>query len=184
MSSLPSDFSSITPPNINVRVSPRAKRMGLRVDSKKGGFILTLPPKAMASDINRFLKDAAPWMAKQDATAKQNCIFEPGFLVPFQGYETELVHLEQSGPRSVIFINGEIQVRGPLKKFHDQVLMFLKHQAQGVFLEICIELAAQLPRKLLKKPIPLQKISIKDTKTRWGSCSSSGTISLCWRLIL
>ncbi|MEJ5257321.1 MAG: SprT family zinc-dependent metalloprotease [Fervidobacterium sp.] len=32
--------------------------------------------------------------------------------------------------------------------------------------------------------VTYKKVTVKDTKTRWGSCSTKGTISLNWRLIM
>ncbi len=178
-----------SPLHVRIKISSRAKRLGLRVDSKEGGFLLNVPQlifqrRDFQKNIDRFLLDAQPWMAKQNSTARQCIVLKPDLKIPFQGRETKLVQLKQIGPCSTVHIGDEIQVSGPKHFFHQQLVAFFRKKSGSVFKDTCINFANKLPKTVLKKPILFQRFSIKDTKSRWGSCSSRGSISLSWRLIL
>jgi predicted metal-dependent hydrolase len=54
---------------------------------------------------------------------------------------------------------------------------FLRHEARR-------ELSARAGEKAQRIARRPGRISIRDTQSRWGSCSSDGDISFSWRLIL
>ena len=54
---------------------------------------------------------------------------------------------------------------------------WLKAQARGELEKILKEQAARMR-------VSPKKLTIRDQRTRWGSCSTRGTISLSWRLIM
>ena len=45
-------------------------------------------------------------------------------------------------------------------------------------------LKKQVPLYAQKLDVSIKHISLRDTSSRWGSCSSSGTLSFCWRIAL
>jgi predicted metal-dependent hydrolase len=50
-------------------------------------------------------------------------------------------------------------------------------EARAAIAPLARAMAAQLGRKVTR-------ISVRDTTSRWGSCSRGGALSFCWRLIL
>ncbi|MBR1598698.1 MAG: M48 family metallopeptidase [Lachnospiraceae bacterium] len=61
--------------------------------------------------------------------------------------------------------------------YSDEEIRRLREKARGVLTE-----KTDYYKKLLN--VDYQRIRIGDQKTRWGSCSSKGTISYSWRLVL
>ena len=70
-----------------------------------------------------------------------------------------------------------IVVHGPEERINMMVTIFLKRHAKSVFTKYCEKYAFMTGKQV-------NKVTIRDTKSRWGSCSEEGNISLCWRLLL
>lgn len=73
--------------------------------------------------------------------------------------------------------NGTILVAGQPEHLARRLADWLKVEAKRVLAPVLREKAARLG-------VALGKITVRDTRTLWGSCSAAGDVSLCWRLIL
>ena len=72
---------------------------------------------------------------------------------------------------------SEIAVPGALERVGARLLGHLKQIARARLAEACDDYAERLGK-------PYAKISIRDTRSRWGSCTSAGTLMFSWRLIM
>ncbi len=167
---------------IDYRYNPRAKRLILRLDDKNQRFVLTIPPRVTQSQIDEFLATSQTWMIKQKATMVDHQTLTPGQTISVLGKVMTMRHDPVFTVRSVNIKNDEIWVYGPKASFAQQCESFLKKHAQETFNEWCEDIVANLPRSFWRKP-RITSLVVKDTKSRWGSCSSQGAISLSWRLI-
>ena len=59
----------------------------------------------------------------------------------------------------------------------DRLMSWMKKRAHAFFVDRAQEYASQLG-------LGFKRVSVRDTSSRWGSCSSKGTLSFSWRLIL
>ena len=73
--------------------------------------------------------------------------------------------------------DASIVVYGPQERINMMTTIFLKRHAKEVLTKFCKQYAGIIGKKV-------NKVTIRDTKSRWGSCSQEANISLCWRLLL
>ncbi|MEJ2016123.1 MAG: M48 family metallopeptidase [Limibacillus sp.] len=64
-----------------------------------------------------------------------------------------------------------------LKRLPRRVADYLKAEAKSELVWRAREMAARLERKVTR-------VTVRDTRSRWGSCSHQGALSFSWRLIL
>jgi hypothetical protein len=161
---------------LTLKVSARAKMMRLRVDPRTGNVLLTVPRRASKRKALEWAAGQSAWIEAAVAHVPQAVAIEPGSVVPLHG-RPHLVDWRADRPRRVEATEGRIVVGGPAEGVEARVLRWLKAQARDVLEEETRALAARAER-------PVSRVSVADTVSRWGSCSSAGAISYSWRLIL
>lgn len=161
---------------LTIRRHPRARRMKLRLDPATGGAVLTLPPGVAEAAGLRFVKQHEDWLARHRAALPSAVGFAPGAQIPLFGDD----HLIDHRP-GLIGIHRHAEERviaagGPLENFGKRLEDWLKGQARRS-LTRRVEHFADRTGKTVKR------MRVNDPRSRWGSCSSSGTVSLSWRLV-
>ncbi|MEL6946202.1 MAG: SprT family zinc-dependent metalloprotease [Pseudomonadota bacterium] len=170
---------------VDVRIveNPRASRLTLRLvpaSKRSESLKVTVPPGVPDGEVDRFLQKNRNWAAARLARLPDVTRIADGVIIPLRGVPHRIVH---SGlGRGVVSIGMEedgkvIRVFGDPKFLPRKVADFLKRQARQDLVKAVDHYAKALA------VIPTS-ITLRDTTSRWGSCSSSGALNFSWRIIL
>jgi len=164
--------------------SLRAKR--LRVTVKEGQVTVTLPKGVHMSEAERLLQQHGAWLLKHlDAPARRKKPVPtlPLDVVLLRGEATHIQVVEEPGRLARMRVEekaGRLLVRVPAGTREPPrrlVVPWLKAQARS-------SLEAAVRRQAARMGVSYKSISIRDQRTRWGSCSSQGSLSFNWRLVM
>ncbi len=161
---------------IAVRRSARARRLSLRLAPDGDGLVVVLPARATLADALAFAQKHGDWVRSRLAALPPRQPFAPGQMVPLLGAPHVLVHRPEAR-RGVWIENGGIHVSGHPDHLPRRVGDFLKAEARSRIAPRAQAMAARLDRKVAR-------ITVKDTRSRWGSCSSAGALAFSWRLVM
>lgn len=160
---------------VAVKRSALARRISLRIDPARGA-VLMLPIKARLAEGERFLLAHRVWLAERLARLPGPVALADGATVPLLGVPHPVRHVP--GARRGVWVeDGEILVSGLPEHVGRRTADFLKTEAKRLIAPRAQDMAARLGRKT-------GRITVKDTKSRWGSCSSTGDLAFSWRLVL
>ena len=160
---------------VRVRVSLRARRMALRVDTKAGDVVLTWPRGTSEDLARRFIEENRRWIESRRRKIPPPQSFADGEKISIYGAECAIVR--KTG-RGVTRLEGkELAVHGSPEHLSRRVRNFLKETAR----QVLEDSAAQKLERIGRLP---SAIRVVDPKTRWGSCSPDGQLMFSWRLIL
>lgn len=161
---------------VRINRTSRARRILLRADTVRREIRVTVPshvPTAVAMD---FVVRKKQWIAARLQSAPDAVPLIPWAEIAVEG-ETCRISWQNGRTRRVELAGDELRVGGPEDMVARRVLAWLKGHARKVFLEdlehYCARAGENVPR-----------LSLGDPRSRWGSCSTRGTISLSWRLIM
>jgi predicted metal-dependent hydrolase len=166
---------------IVLRRSPQARRYTLRLKTATREAVLTMPMRGSMATARDFAERHGGWLATRYAKLPELVDFGHGAHVPLRGEPHRIEHRPDA--RGTVWtetgLAGEkcIAVAGDVGFLARRVRDFLKREARKD-----IELAAR--RHALSLGVKLKRIAIKDTKSRWGSCASDGSLSFSWRMIM
>lgn len=163
-------------PPIAIRVSRsgRAKRYGLRVSRLDGRVTLTVPRGGSERAALAFLRDHEAWLRAQ---LSAQIVPEPvtlGSRIPVEG---RLAHVVPTDARRGGLAGDLIEVPARAPAPGAYVAGLLKAEARVRLTAASEAYAAQVGRRV-------SGVSLKDTRSRWGSCSSAGRLMYSWRLIM
>ena len=159
---------------IVLRRSARSRRISLRVSQLDGRVTLTLPSGVPEADALAFAREKETWIRDHLSKRGVDVVVAPGCELPLGGRTHQVV---LGTGRVVEITDGMIAVPGKAERVGPSLLGHLKQLARDRLASACDHYSARLGR-------PYNRISIRDTRSRWGSCSSQGTLMFSWRLIM
>lgn len=136
---------------------------------------MTLPPGVPASEIRRFLLRQQDWLAAACSRQPVQIQVEEGCLIPVDGRPVAIV--AEIGPRRPPVLEGDQLIVSGEGSLAPRVQAWLKDHAWMSMVPAVHEFAESLGK-------PVDSVRLKDTRSRWGSCSSAGRINLSWRLAM
>ena len=163
---------------VKMKRSARARRISLRLDNKNRHFVLTIPRGCSIRKASQFARNHEDWMLEKLEELPEQELFEHGAVFPILGYNRtiEIYYNKNLRTTDIILKQNRLTVYSNQEDPTSRIERYLKKLAKDTMTEMAHEKAALINKKI-------NKISVRDTKTRWGSCSSQDNISLSWRLI-
>ena len=162
---------------VRLEVNPRARRLILRLDEKTREAVAVAPRAKDIPAAAAFASERVEWIAGQLARMPETMPFEPGAIIPLRGEPCRL-SLDGPGRRARLEVNGEVVLHAPgaPETFEARITRYLKAAAKS-------DLADAVERHCETLGVQARRLSVKDTRSRWGSCSSDRVLSFSWRLI-
>ncbi|WP_235962959.1 M48 family metallopeptidase [Ruegeria haliotis] len=162
-----------TPPvPLTLRKSAQARRISLRISQLDGRVTLTYPHGVPESEALNFARTKEEWIRQHLQGQPDLAEVQLGQIIPIEGVERRIV---AASGRRVLLQSDAIAV--PTGSETRRLARFLKELARDRLTEACDDYAAILGR-------PYSSLTLRDTRSRWGSCSSHGGLMFSWRLIL
>jgi len=168
-----------------VRKVHAARRFTLRVRAATGDVVLSIPARSRTEEALPFVERNAAWIGARLRRLPEPVPFRDGASIPLRGVEHRIVHAPHARgtvwaehpPAPSPVTPPSLFVAGGQAHIERRISDFLKKEART-------DLTQAVRTHAGKLGLTPAKILLRDTISRWGSCSSSGALSFSWRLVL
>jgi predicted metal-dependent hydrolase len=162
------------PVALTLRRSARARRISLRVSGLDGRVTLTLPRGVAEDEALAFARDKAGWLRRQLGKRPEEVPVAVGADIPVEG---RMLALAPGRGRAIRQAGDTLLVPGPEETVATRLRAWLKTRARE-------RLAAASDRHAAALGRPYARLTLRDTRSRWGSCSAAGGLMYSWRLVM
>lgn len=162
------------PVEVVLRRSAQARRLSLRISRLDGRATLTLPMRVGDREGMAFLRERESWLRGHLAQMTPEVQARLGAAVPFRGADLPLV---AGNVKRAVLRDGVLVLPDQPDMAGTRVAAFLKLRARDALAGASDRYAAALGK-------PYGRMTLRDTRSRWGSCSSAGDLMYSWRLVM
>ena len=162
------------PVELTLRRSSRARRFSLRVSQLDGKVTLSMPARAREAEALAFARDKAQWLRQALQLTERPERLAPGQVLPFEGRPLTVT---EADIRAVQVVGDDLLVPAGAADIGVKVRAFLKLAARQRLQTASAAYAERLDR-------PFARLTLRDTRSRWGSCTADGSLMYSWRLIM
>lgn len=163
---------------VRLEVNPKARRLIVRLDERRREAVAVAPSPRQIEAAAAFAAERVDWISSRLQHLPEIIRFEHGAIFNYRGEpcvistegEGRLAKLIQGTPRT-------LSVPGDPDTVAMRVVRYLKKQARA-------DLTRAVNRHCETLGVTHQSLSIKDTRSRWGSCTFDGQLSFSWRLVM
>jgi predicted metal-dependent hydrolase len=159
---------------VGIRRSARLRNMSLRVSGLDGRITLSVPHGVGRQHALAFLHEKESWLRTALARAPRRQLVAPGESIPVDGTARRTI---TTTGRAVRLEGAQILVPGDAGCAGARVAAFLKTRARDRLVPMAEHHASRLDRKITG-------VSLRDTRSRWGSCTAQGRLMFSWRLAM
>ena len=153
---------------VRVVKNARAKRILLK-QNIKGEIILTCPRLCPQIVALKFAQKQKAWIAAHMKYSPQVVVFKEGDRISLLGHH----YLLQHGCLTTLTENT-LTISGELAFFHRRVCSYAQKLLKPYIHQHVHDLACQINQRV-------RRITLRNTSSRWGSCSSNHNLSFCWK---
>ena len=162
-------------PSFAIRRSQRARRVRVSVEGD-GAVVVTLPRRASERDAVAAVRELAPWIERRRRTLArvQSEVALPPGTVPYLGQLLEVVH--EPG-RTRAHRRGDVLLLPAGPTANDAAERWYRRAARA-------EILPRLDAACARAGTRHTGLTIREQRTRWASCASTGRMSFNWKLML
>jgi predicted metal-dependent hydrolase len=165
---------------VTLKLNPRARKLIVKVHPSTGEVTVVAPSRRALSGALDFARSETDWIRTKLSRVPKPVALRIGARIPFRG-EMHVIAAGGKGRGSVWAeqdgAQPTIRVAGNAEYAPRRIADFLKREARRILDARSLHYAAQLGLKP-------SRVTVRDTASRWGSCSVTRSLSFSWRLIL
>ena len=169
---------------ISLRRLASTRRFTLRVRTATRDVVLTMPARSSLNEAKNFAARHAAWIGAKLRRLPEKIPFAHGEAIPLRGILHQIAHC--AARRGSVWIEPSLAECGstPLLCVGGEAPFVARRIKDYLVREAKTDIGAAVRSHTRKLAISARKISLRDTVSRWGSCSASGALSFSWRLIM
>lgn len=164
---------------VAIAENARATRLTLRIAAGGQSLKVTVPPGTPPRETARFIERHRGWVEERLKKYPDMPQVRPGVKIPLRGVPHLIVHEPGRGTVSVLMADSgpQLVVHGDRVHLARRLSDFLKREAKRDIEVLVARHAAGAGRKA-------KSVRFKDTSSRWGSCTSDGSLNFSWRIMM
>jgi hypothetical protein len=164
------------PVEVHLKRSARTRRFSLRVSRLDGKVTLSIPARAREGEALAFLRGQEGWLRETLEAMPESAVSRVGLgtVLPVEGRQLTLAPGTGRGIRAE---GDRLLVPGNPETAGARVAAWLKVLARDRLAASSTHYAGLIGRRYAT-------LALRDTRSRWGSCSQDGRLMYSWRLIM